>query len=72
MVEVHSLKQTRGLSLIGDKTSNVNEGQVKLLVHKTLFLFFSSPSRQQRATIEEVEGDVCELESKLDKVSSGL
>lgn len=24
-----------------------------------------------RATIEEVEGDVCELESKLDKVSPG-
>lgn len=30
--------------------------------------FFFTP---HRATIEEVEGDVCELESKLDKVSTG-
>lgn len=33
------------------------------------FLFFVCP---HRATIEEVEGDVCELESKLDKVSTTL
>lgn len=34
--------------------------------NSTCFLFFLS----LRATIEEVEGDVCELESKLDKVST--
>lgn len=35
--------------------------------HITLNVFFFL---SLRATIEEVEGDVCELESKLDKVST--
>lgn len=34
---------------------------------QTFLVFVFSP---HRATIEEVEGDVCELESKLDKVST--
>lgn len=37
---------------------------------EALTLNVSFSSRSLRATVEEVEGDVCELESKLDKVST--
>lgn len=46
--------------------SSAQQNQAAMSVTVILKHFFSFP---YRATIEEVEGDVCELESKLDKVS---